>query len=71
MTVTSSDTAAMNVREIIKQSTKKHAKKEQLNYVMSCYSSNQRADIMEIVRSVAILYRLNQKYVVLWDAAVK
>ena len=50
--------AAMNVRKIIKQSTKKTAKSERLNYVMSCYSSSQKVLIRVTAQSAVYLCRL-------------
>ena len=58
---TSFDTAASNAREITGHSTNELAGIEQLNCVMSCYSSNQRAPIVGTVRSAVSLCLLIRK----------
>eukprot|EP00984_Skeletonema_dohrnii_P026959 scaffold16385_cov73-Skeletonema_dohrnii-CCMP3373.AAC.6 len=45
------DIAAMTVKKIINLSTKRHARNERLNYVMSCYLSNRKAHISGTARS--------------------
>jgi len=63
------DIAGLSASGIIDRNTKKHARNERLNYVMSCCLSSLKAVILAIVLYVYYRYRLRKNKLPWWDAA--